>query len=251
MYRNNLGKKDRSGAIALVAAIHAALGFAFLNMSGTIDLADPQRVMRVFDVREIVPPKPPPPPPPPPPPQVQQPRPKEREGGSAPRNIRSEATPIVAPRPRVELPVPPVVAVTETPREGAAPTQGASDVRGPGTGAGGTGTGTGSGSGGSGTGGGGSDGGIATRAQLLTPSLRSRDYPPHLRSRWPRGAGVLVTFTVEPTGRVSNCRVYESSGDSEIDNMTCMLVTQRFVYRPALNRRGEAVTSQAGYRQGD
>lgn len=246
MYRANLDNRDRGGAVALVVAIHAALGFAFLHLSGTVDLTDTQRVLRVFDVPQVAPP----PPPPPPPRQVQQPRPREKEGGSAPRNIKSEATPIVAPRPRVELPIPPTVAVTETPRDGAAPTQGASDVRGPGTGAGGAGTGTGSGSGGSGSGGGG-DGGIATRAQLMTPSLRSRDFPAHLRRRWPRGAGVLVTFTVQPSGRVSDCRVYQSSGDSEIDNMTCMLVTQRFVYRPAYNRRGEPVTSQAGYRQGD
>jgi protein TonB len=219
-----------------------------MHLSGTVDLTDPQRVMRVFDVLDPVPPKPPPPPPPPK--QVQQPKPKEKEGGSAPKNIKSEATPIVAPKPRVELPVPPKIAVTETPREGAAPTQGASDVRGPGTGAGGSGTGTGSGSGGSGSGGGGASS-IATRAQLLTPSLRSRDFPSHLRRRWPRGAGVLVTFTVQPDGRVTNCRVYQSSGDVEIDNMTCALVTQRFVYRPAYNQRGEPVASQAGYRQGD
>jgi protein TonB len=62
---------------------------------------------------------------------------------------------------------------------------------------------------------------------------------------------VLVTFTVQPDGRVTNCRVYQSSGDVEIDNMTCALVTQRFVYRPAYNQRGEPVASQAGYRQGD
>src|SRR4051812_24042549 len=106
-----------------------------------MDLADPQGALRVFDLRNA-----PPPPPPPPPPQPQQPQPKEKEGGSAPRNIRSQATPVVAPKQRiVPPPLQPIVA-SETPRQGTAPTQGASDVRGPGTGAGGAGTGTGSGS---------------------------------------------------------------------------------------------------------
>jgi protein TonB len=247
MYRATLGKRDKSGVIAAVVAIHAGLLFALLHMAGKIDLADAQRALRVFDVNEIVPQ---PPPPPPPPKQAQAPKPKQKEGGSAPKNIKSQATPVVAPKPPIVIPIPPKIAASETPRQGTAPTQGASDVRGPGTGAGGTGTGTGSGSGGKGPGGGG-DGGIATRAQLMTPSLRTRDYPPQLRQRWPRGSGVLVTFTVLANGRVTDCQVYQSSGDPEIDDMTCRLVTVRFVYRPAFNRSGEPVASRAGYRQGD
>ena len=131
MYRTDLTSKDKSGAMAAVLAIHAGLAFALLQMSGQIDLTDPQDALRVFDINEIVPP---PPPPPPPPQQAEQPRPKEEEGGS-PANIRSEATPVVAPKPVIQIPVPPVIAVTETPRQGAAPTQGRFDVLGPGTGA--------------------------------------------------------------------------------------------------------------------
>ena len=59
------------------------------------------------------------------------------------------------------------IAASRTPRQGTAPTQGASDVRGPGTGAGGAGTGTGSGSGGNGPGGGG-DNGVAEPPHLVT-----------------------------------------------------------------------------------
>ena len=105
-----------------------------------------------------------PPPPPPPPQKQQQPKPKDKEGGSAPKNIKSEATPVVAPKPRIETPPIQPIAASETPRQGAAPTQGASDVRGPGTGAGGVGTGTGSGIGGNGPGGG---GGMAVPAGLI------------------------------------------------------------------------------------
>ena len=247
MYRTDLNNRDKSGAIAAVIAIHVGLAFALLHMSGKVDLAHPERALEVFDLTEI---KPPPPPPPPIQKDASKQKPKAKEGAASPKNIKSEATPVVAPKPRIVLPAPPTIAVTETPRQGAAPTQGASNVRGPGTGAGGVGTGTGSGGSGSGPGGGG-DGGIATRAQKLSPSLSLRDYPPQLRQRFPRGAGVLVTFTVLTNGRLTNCKVYQSSGDPEVDNMTCWLVTQKFVYRPAYNRRGEPVVSQAGYRQGD
>src|SRR4051794_11336005 len=98
MYRSDLNTRDRGGAVAAVVAIHAVLLFVLLHMSGKIDLADPQSAMRVFDVGKV------PPPPPPPQTQKQQPKPKEKEGGSAPKNIKSEATPVVAPRPRIETP---------------------------------------------------------------------------------------------------------------------------------------------------
>ena len=129
-YRTDLDAKDKGGAIAAVVAIHAALLFVFLHMSGKIDLTDPQAALRVFDVDV------PKPPPPPPQQRQQQPKPKDKEGGSAPKNIKSEATPVVAPKPKIETPPVQPIAAAETPRQGAAPTQGASNVRGPGTGAG-------------------------------------------------------------------------------------------------------------------
>lgn len=247
MYRQTLKPRDRGGAIAAVTAIHAGLLFVFLNLSGTINVVSSQNVTRVFDVTEVPPPEPEPEPP------VVEEKPKEKqkpeeEEGGRPENVRSEATPIVAPKPRVVLPVKPPVAVTQTPRQGAAPTQGAGDRPGPGTGAGGTGTGTGTGSG-SGAGGGGE--GIATRAQLLTGSLRSRDFPRETRGLLSQGRSPFVMFTVLPNGRVSNCRIYQSSGDPRLDDIMCALVTSRFVYRPAYNRRGEPVASQMAYRQGN
>ena len=245
MYRSDLNTRDKTGAIAGVLAVHAALLFVLLHLSGRIDLADPQSVLRVFDVNEVPPPPPPQPETPKPAEQAQ--KPKEQEGAASPPNLKSQATPVVAPKPRVELPVPPPVAVTQSPNQGAAPTQGASSVAGPGTGAGGTGNGTGSGGAGTGSGGGGE--GIATRAQLITPSLRSRDYPSELRRRLTNGPPPFVMFTVEPNGRVSGCHIYQSSGDPAVDEMTCRLVTARFVYRPAYNRRGQPVASQMAYRQ--
>jgi protein TonB len=244
MYRSDLKTRDKGGAIAAVIAIHAALLFVFMHLSGEMDVADPQRELQVFDITEV----PPSPPPTPEPPRLaeQTRKPKDPEGAASRENIRSQATPVVAPRPPIALPIPLPVNVSQTPNEGAAPTQGASDVPGPGTGAGGTGTGTGSGGSGSGTGGG---GGIATRAQPITRGPRGRDFPSHLRRLLSDGYSPWVKFTIEPSGRLSNCRVYQTSGNAELDNATCALVTRHLVYRPATNRRGEPVASEGIYRQ--
>jgi len=89
-YRSDVNARDKSGAIAAVIAIHAALLFAFLNLSGKLNLPGPQDALRIVDFSI--------PPPPPPPPQRQQPqqaKPKQKEGGSAPKNIRSQATPVI------------------------------------------------------------------------------------------------------------------------------------------------------------
>ena len=238
MYRPNLNSRDRSGAIAAVVAIHAGLLFAILNLSERMDPADPQSTLHIFDVREV----------PPPPPARPPARPKEKEGGSAPRNIRSKATPVVAPRPRIETPPVQKIAAAETPRAGAQSTQGASDVRGPGTGAGGIGTGTGSGLGGNGTGERG-DGGIADGPHLATPVLRGRDIPREALDEWPRGATVFMRLRIDPRGYVSECTIDRGTGLPAIDNMLCNLAHDRLRFRPALNRNGQAVAGWFGYAQ--
>jgi protein TonB len=244
-YRTNINNRDRGGAIAAVVAIHAALLFAFLHLSGKIDLTDPQEALQVFNVGS----KPPPPPPPPPPRQDQLPRPKEKEGGAAPKNLKNEATPVVAPKPRIETPTVQQIAASETPRRGTAPMQGASDVPGPGTGAGGVGNGTGSGSGGNGPGGGGGDGGIAEPPHLATPVLRGRDFPSDVLDSWPRGATVFMRLRVDQSGYVSECTVDRGTGLPYIDNALCNLAHDRLRFRPALNRRGQPVAGWFGYAQ--
>ena len=245
MYRPALSNRDRSGAIAAVLAIHGALLFALLNLSGRIELPDPQEALEVIDILDA--PKPPPPPPPPqarPDPS----KPKEREGGSAPKNIKSEATPVVAPKPIVEAQIPNPVVVAETPRQGADPTQGASNVAGPGTGAGGLGTGTGSGRGGSGPGGGGG-GGVAVPPRLVTPDLRGRDFGRDLLEQWPRGANVFLRLKIDNRGFVSECVVDRGTGVRAIDSVMCNLAHQRLRFRPATNRAGLPVAGWVGYRQ--
>ena len=246
MYRSDLNSKDRGGALAAVVAIHALLLLALMQLSGRIDVTDPQRVMRVFDVTDE-------PPPPPEPVQEQQQqrqeRPKEQEGAAAPENIRSRATPVVAPEPRIALPLPVPMATTQTPNEGAEPTQGAADVPGPGTGAGGTGTGTGSGGSGSGSGGGGG-GGVAVPPALVR-GITNRDYPPGIQQRWPRGGRIFLRLRIDPNGRPSKCDVMRSFGDGVADQWTCRLVMERAAFRPATDARGVPVSAWFGYVQSD
>jgi periplasmic protein TonB len=242
MYRSDLNTGHKSGAIIAAAAVNAAMLLAFLQMSGKIDLAEPQSALRVFDVGQK-----PPPPPPPPPPQQQQQKPKEKEGGSSPKNVKSEAMPVVAPKPRIQTPPVQKIAATETPKQATAPTQGASDVRGSGTGAGGTGTGTGSGAGGTGTGGGGE--GAAYPPRLVTPVLRGRDLGRALLDQWPRGTPVFLRLRVDPQGYVSECDVSRGTGVPAIDGAMCNIAHERLRFRPALNRNGQPVAGWFGYAQ--
>lgn len=245
MYRTNLDTRDKGGALAGVIAVHAILLFMLLQISGRIDVTDPQQAIRIFDVSE------PQEPPPDPPVQRQEQReqPKEEEGAASPENIRSKATPVVAPRPEISLPVPVPVETSETPDEGAEPTQGASDRVGPGTGAGGVGTGTGSGGGGSGTGGGGG-GGIAAPPALVR-GITQRDYPDAIQRRWPRGGRIFLRLRIEADGRPSQCDVMRGYGDQLADQWTCRLVMDRGRFRPARNAGGEAVAAWFGYVQSD
>ena len=241
MYRSDLNNTDRAGTIALVALIHVALAYAFLNVSGTMRVIEREIIPQLIDVDVE----------PPPPPIVDVPldkeKPKEKEGAASPENIKSTATPVAAPKPRIELPVPPPMPVTETPNTGADPTQGAAPRPGPGTGAGGIGTGTGSGGAGSGTGGGG--GGIAARPALITPKLSGGDYPPEVLRRWPRRAPVFVRFRVDVAGRPFNCDVLRSSGDKAVDQWTCSLAMSKLRFRPAMDNNNRPVIDWFGYVQ--
>lgn len=246
MYRSDLKTRDKSGAIAAVAAIHAGLLFAFLHLSGRMELADAQSVLRTFDITEVPPPPPSTPEAPKPAEETQ--KPKEREGAASEKNLKSQATPIVAPKPPVALPIPLPVNTSPMPNEGAAPTQGASNVVGPGTGAGGTGSGTGAGGSGSGTGGGGT--GLAvTRTRLAVPPLRGRDFPPQLLDAWPRRVTIWMRVRVDPNGSVLQCIVDRGTGNPAFDSQVCAIVQRRLRYHPGLNENGQRVADWAGYRQ--
>ena len=138
MYRPAPTLRERAGPLAAVVLLHAGIGYALLHLSGAEAELARQADLAIFDVLA---------PPPPAPPAAAAGRarrdrgaaPEGDEGAAAPPNIESEATPVVAPEPRIVIPAPSPIVTTTTPSTGAAPTQGAAPVPGPGTGAGGDG----------------------------------------------------------------------------------------------------------------
>ena len=238
-YYTHITKGERRRAILGVVAIHLGLLFMLLHLAPRLDVPGVDSAMRVFNLSPTQPP-------PPPPMRKKQPKPRLKEGASAPPNIKSEATPVEAPKP-VLPPVPQIVA-SETPRQGTQATQGAAPVAGPGTGAGGVGNGTGSGAGGNGPGGGG-DNGVAEPPHLTTPVLAGRDFPRDMLKEWPSGATVFLRLRVDARGFVSECTVDHGTGVAAIDSGICNLAHDRLRFRPALNRSGQAVAGWFGYAQ--
>jgi periplasmic protein TonB len=235
-YRSDISTRDRSAAIAAVIAIHALLLLALLHLPGKFDLPDPQQALSVFSLNAV---------PPPPQRERQQARPKKSEASPAPRNLKSEATPVVAPKPRIETPPRQQIAASPTPGSGNASTQGAASVSGPGTGAGGQGSGSGSG----GNGAGGGDGGAVEPPHLATPVLTGRDFSSDLLDQWPPRSTVFLRLRVDARGLVSECMVDRGTGNPSIDSEVCNLAHERLRFRPALNRSGQAVAGWFGYAQ--
>lgn len=163
-------------------------------------------------------------------------RSKAAAGRSAPPNLKNKATPVVAAPPVVRLPPPPpTVIVASRPGTGAAAQTGASDHLGPGQGAGGAGDGTG---GGDGSG----DGGGDDPPRQIKGRLKYSDLPPDLRETGIGGA-VGVRYRVRTDGHVDECSITRSSGNAELDALTCPLIERRFRFRPSTTADGQAVDS--------
>jgi protein TonB len=142
---------------------------------------------------------------------------------ASPRNLKNKAAEIVKPPPPV-LPTPPMLITVPKVALGMAPSTGASDRPGPGQGAGGVGNGNGGGGNGDGD-------GDDTPPRLKRGKLKFSDLPPDLR-QGRIGGTVTVGYDIDATGRVSNCVVTGSSGNAELDRVTCQLIEQRFRYEP-------------------
>ena len=78
----------------------------------------------------------------------------------------------------------------------------------------------------------------------------ARDYPtPPGGRQVRRGQDVVIELTVGTDGRVRSCRVTDASPDPVADEITCRLATERFVFRPRLDARGEPVVGVYRWRQ--
>lgn len=243
-YRSVLDTRDKGGAIIAVVVVHVLLLLALLNIAGKLPPPDIQSALKIFTVAQ--PPPPPEIPPPPPPEARQAQQPKAKEGAAAPKNVKSQATPVKQETPRIALPLPVPVTASPTPATGAQPTEGAS-TPGPGTGSGGNGNGSGSGTDGNGQGGG--NGGAVSPPHLVTPVLRGSDFPRDLLDRWPRQTTAFLRLRVDSRGYVSECTVDRGTGVADIDAKLCNLARDRLRFHPAVDAKGTPVAGWFGYAQ--
>jgi periplasmic protein TonB len=217
-------------ALAAVAIVQLGVGLALLRGLNVDISRGGEIVQRLVNVTLTKPP-----PPLPPPPVRVKPAEKPHEA-SAPKAVPEKLGGSAGPKSAHAPPsVTPIVPVKPT----AAPSGG------------GTGTGPAIGSGaGGGTGGAGYGAGQGggTDLELISGDITRRDYPKHLGNAG-IGGTVSVSFTVQVNGRVTGCRVTRSSGVPELDALTCVLISQRFRFRPATDRYGRAVSETIDWDQ--
>ena len=218
--------RPRERAYALAAVVLVQAVFALVLLIGLrVPIAragsEVQRLIRItLDI--------PLPPPPPAPRTAAHTAPKPSSAPkAAPDKLGGSPGPVPAHAPPSVKPVVPV-------QPNAAPSGGGA----------GTGPAAGSGSGGGAGGTGfGASGGGGRDLEQIAGDITPRDYPRHL-ARAGIGGTVRMRGVVGVDGRVRGCAVSRSSGVPELDVLTCRLVEQRFVYRPATDRSGRPVPDQ-------
>jgi len=223
-YLGTADKPDRAKAITAVVAVHVLLGAIILSGLNGGFVSHAIDTLKTFNIQV------PPPPPPKPPPQMQKPQAAKKPEGAPAK--KAEASPVVAPQPK--LPIPSPIPAAKVAGTGNAPTSGA----------GASGNGTGAGGSGNGPGGGGADYSRFTPARLIR-NLTRGDYRA-IASGMPAGRA-MVSLRVETNGAVSNCRIVRSSGDSGVDAGLCPLITQRLRFRPALDDQGRPIPYSLQY----
>ena len=229
--------RDRIRSAGGAAALVALIGYGLATGLG-VDL--PRRVAEDLKVVALLPDAPPPRPDPILAPKQAE---KRKEGAASPPNLKSKASEIVALPPPVVLRQPEPVVIAPVAGLGSDRSAGAAPVAGPGTGSGGQGNGLGSGDGGDGDGGGG-----GTEAVLVSNELHMRDLP---RALWDAHAAGLVIYraTIGVNGRLSDCRITRSSGNTALDAATCALALRHVRFRPARDASGRKVTDSAIFEQ--
>lgn len=88
---------------------------------------------------------------------------------------------------------------------------------------------------------------VATPAHARDPSswITVADYPGYALSNDHQGT-VLMTWDIDVSGHVSNCRILSSSGHKELDDAACSAIMRRGRYdKPALDKDGNPIASYA------
>ena len=200
--RKQMGS-NRTVAIAIVALIHVALGYALVSGLAYNVVKKAAEDLKTFDVEDEPPPPPEEPPPPPeqtetpPPPQVVAPPPIVRTNVAPPPIVSTPVAPppVITPVARPAPPAPP--APPPPPRVSQ-----------------------------------------AAKARGNLPSLFSTDDYPQSALRNEESGTTAVRLTVGPDGRVSDCQITASSGSSTLDNTTCSILRRRARFTPAKDQNG-------------
>ena len=227
-YRAEPSRPDKAKAVAGVVVVYAVIVGAALMMPSDSPLRQAENEPTVLiDVKQ---------PPEPQPPPEEDPGKAEEEEGAA--GKKAEPTPIVAPKPVIELPAKPPVPAAPIAGTGSATTSGAATT---GTGPGAGGSGTGRGGGGSGGG-----GGIGSEARLLGGN--SARLPSRLLRVFTadRGFGHFW-LTISESGRVTGCSVMQTTGDAQVDQALCSLMIRQSRWAPARDRQGRPIPVQLRY----
>lgn len=227
-YRAEPSRPDKAKAIAGVAAVYVVVVAAALMMPSDSPLRlGEQEPTVLIDVM--------PTPEPQPPPEEQAGKAEEEEGAAG---KKAEPTPVVAPKPAIEVPTTAPIMAAPVAGTGSATTAGAATT---GTGPGAGGSGTGRGGGGSGGG-----GGIGSEASLLGGN--SARLPSRLLRSFTADQGYAhLWLTVADSGRVTDCSVLQSTGNAQVDQALCNLMIKRSRWSPARDRQGRPLTVKVRY----
>ena len=214
--------RDRARSAAATAAIHLALGAAFLTGLAFQPAPVSEDVLKTFDVD-----------PPQPPPPITEAAGEPNKRQPAPAGRKADPSPIVAPPAR--LPTEQPVVAAPVAGQGSSASAGAA-ARGAGIGAGGSGD----GSNGGGTGAG------RIGAQLVSGGLGRRDYRQIAAMGSVYGEAELLLL-VNPAGRVERCRAVRSSGNPAVDSVLCQTLLDRARFRPAREADGTPLYQDIRY----
>jgi protein TonB len=207
-YADHSQGSSRTVSIIIVALIHAVLGYAFVTGLGMKYVKKAAEQLNVIDVKE----EPPPPdePPPPPPDQPVEPPPVVTPPPIVQTPVQAPPIQTVPKPPPIVIPTP--VAAPPPPPPPAPTVSKAAGAKG-------------------------------------DPSrwITSDDYPPSaLRAEAQGTTG--IAWDINEQGRVENCRVTSSSGNSDLDEAACRLITRRGKYSPAVDQNGNPIRSNSSRR---
>ncbi|MBO81569.1 TonB family protein [Citromicrobium bathyomarinum] len=230
--------------LAGIVLLHVALFYGLIRALAP-DLVTGESVTAVsaFDLASPPPPQPTPTPTQEPAEQSAAGPPEDAAGAQGDPGERATPRAVTASQP--PIPLPSRSAAPRAASTGTANESGAADS-GDGTGASGDGLGT--GAGGQGQGGGG--GGIAVEPSLTRSITDVSAFPVPPEGRRARvGKRTLVMLDVSARGRVTGCRVTNSSGFPETDAKVCELAYEQVRFEPARDAAGNPVASRFHYQQ--